>query len=140
MNEMETYFQDEMAKKEIAESGEGEEAATQLKTQALQIKTQMEALKQQMSSSSGGANNLASYQKILELFNNARDLTSNMPMAKMLYVDFSLPVQNNNPVMVNKKFNAKEINPSLSDEIIYGYYTIHIERRGAAPKAPVASH
>jgi hypothetical protein len=125
-NGMEQYFEDVDAKKRFAEDGEAQQEAETMKQQGLELKKQMEALKARMSSGNGAAN----YEKIMELAGKARHLTTTPVAAKMIYLDFLLPVQNNSPVIVEKKFNAKDINPNISDIIVYGYYTIHIENNG----------
>jgi hypothetical protein len=126
VNGMEQFFEDANAKKKLVDDGEAQKASDAMQKQAEQLKTQMEALKSQMTGPQGGA----SYEKMMELANKARSLATSAGVGKMLWLDFILPVQNNTTVLVDKKFDAKEMNPQESPIIVYGYYTIHIENTG----------
>ena len=127
VNGLEQFFESVQEKKKLADDGEAQRAADQMKQQAEQLKAQMETLKSQMS----GPLSKDSYEKIMEKFNQARSLSGAGAVAKMLWLDFILSVKNNDPVLVDKKYDAKEINPQESAAIIYGYYTVHIENTGA---------
>ena len=127
VNGMDQFFENVEEKKKLADDGEAGHAADQMKQQAEQLKAQMETLKSQMS----GPLSRESYEKIMEKFNQARSLSGSGAVAKMLWLDFVLPVKNNDPVLVDKKFDAKDINPQESSVIVYGYYTVHIENTGA---------
>jgi hypothetical protein len=130
---MEQYFEDMMAKKKLADNGEANQAAEEMKRQGEELKKQMDALKNQMTGPQGGAN----YEKIMELANRSRQLATSPVIGKILWLDFLLPVQNNDAVLVNKKYDAKELNPRLSAVIVYGYYTIHIENKGDGKSKPI---
>ena len=123
---MEQYFEDVMAKKKLADDGEAQQAAGQMQQQGEALKKQMEALKSQMSGPQGGV----SYEKMMELMNKSRQIASSPVIGKMLWLDFLIPVQNNTTVLVDKRYDAKEINPEMSSIVVYGYYTIHIENTG----------
>ncbi len=127
VNGLEQFFENVQEKKKLADDGEAQRAADQMKQQAEQLKAQMETLKSQMT----GPLSKDSYEKIMEKFNQARSLSGLGAVAKMLWLDFVLPVKNNDPVLVDKKYDAKEINPQESPAIVYGYYTVHIENTGA---------
>jgi hypothetical protein len=126
VNGMEHYFQDEVAMKKLAVNGEAKKAAEDMKQQADELKKQMEALRSQMTGSHAGTN----YEKMMELFNNTHKLGTAAITGKILWLFFLMPVNNGSNVLVNKVYNAKEINPNEANAIIYGYYTIHIENNG----------
>lgn len=123
---LESFFEDVMAKKRLAEDGEARQAAGDLKQQEEELKRQAEALRAQMNGGQGAVN----YEKMKELLEKARGITTNAVVGKLMYVDFLLPVQNNNPVLVDKVYDAKEVNPKLAEAIVYGRYTVHIENNG----------
>jgi len=125
-NNIDEFFQSLSDRKRLVADGEAKQAAAQLKQQGEQLVAQMQALKSQM----GGPQAAASYEKMMEMKNKAHALTTTSVAGKSLYIDFLLPVHNNNPVLVDKRFDAKEINPAESNVIVYGYYTIHIENDG----------
>jgi len=127
VNGMDQFFESVEEKKKLADDGEAQRASDQMKQQAEQLKAQMETLKSQLS----GPLSRENYEKIMEKFNQARSLSGSGVVAKMLWLDFLLPVKNNDPVLVDKKFDAKDINPQESSVVIYGYYTVHIENTGA---------
>jgi hypothetical protein len=125
-NGVDEFFQSLADRKRLADDGEAKKAAAQMKQQAQQLVAQMQTLKTQMGSHQGAAN----YEKMMELAQKARSLSTAPAAGKMMYVDFILPAQNNNAVLVDKRWDAKEINPTESAVIVYGYYTIHIENAG----------
>jgi len=122
----EQYFEDINAKKKLADDGEAKRGADEMKDQAEKLKAQMEALKSQMTGPQAGAN----YEKMMEMVNKARSLSTTAAVGKILYLDFLLPVRNNDAVLVDKRYDAKDLNPSLSPVLVYGYYTVHIENTG----------
>jgi len=126
VNGMEHYFEDEVAKKKLAVNGDAKKSAEDMKQQAEELKKQMEQLKSQMTGPQAGAN----YEKMTELFNSTHKLGTAAITGKILWLFFLMPVQNNNNVLVDKRFDAKEINPGEAGAIQYGYYTIHIENDG----------
>jgi hypothetical protein len=125
-NNIDAFFQSIADRKRLADDGEAKQAAAQLKQQGEQLAAQMKALQSQMGGSQGAVN----YEKMMELKNKVHALTATSVAGKLLYVDFLLPVHNNAPVLVDKRFDAKEINPAENAVIVYGYYTIHIENDG----------
>jgi len=142
---MEQYFEDVNAKKRFANDGEAQKAKDDLKTQAEKLRIQMEALKAQMSSGQaaappgGGSSSSpgSNYEKMMEFKQQALSKIATPIIAKLLFLNFLLPVRNNDPVLVDKRFNAKEINPQEANVIVYGYYTIHIENdANGAPQKP----
>jgi hypothetical protein len=78
----------------------------------------------------GGQQGAANYEKMMELANKVHSLSTTSVAGKLLYLDFLLPVQNNAAVLVDRRFDAKEINPAESAVIVYGYYTVHIQNDG----------
>ncbi|HLI91971.1 MAG TPA: hypothetical protein VKU83_00085 [Puia sp.] len=133
---MEEFFEDIHARKKLADDGEAQKAQTDLQAQAEKLKAQMEALKDQIGNSQSGANAGANYEKMMELKNKMISQLSTPVTAKLLYEDFPLPVKNNEPVLVDNRFDAKQINPQESQAIVYGYYTIHIENDGNGKPKP----
>ncbi|HEV9036097.1 MAG TPA: hypothetical protein VGQ51_05735 [Puia sp.] len=122
-NNIDEFFQSIADRKRLTDDGEAKQAAAQLKQQGEQLVAQMQALKSQL----GGPQGAANYEKMMEMKNKAHALTTTSVAGKLLYIDFLLPVHNNNPVLVDKRFDAKEINPSENAVIVYGYYTIRID-------------
>jgi hypothetical protein len=131
-NGMEHFFEDEEARKKLAVDGEAQKAAGDMKQQAEQLKKQMEQLKSQMTGPQAGAN----YEKMMELFNSTHKPGTAAVTGKILWLFFLMPVQNNSNVLVDKRFDAKEINPREAPVIQYGYYTIHIENDGNGKTQP----
>ncbi len=122
--------------KELATSGQAQSAAEQMKAQAEKLKAQMQNVASQLKSGNGS---LQDYQKILALSQKAKDVSNNQSVAPIIYVDFEIPIKNNDPEIINKKFDARQINPRLQDVITYGYYTIHLENKAnPKPKTPPA--
>lgn len=120
--------------KELATSGKAQKASDQMQAQAEKLKAQMENVASQLKS---GKASLQDYQKILTLSQKAKDLSNDASIAPMIYIDFEIPVQNHDKEIINKKFDARQINPKLDDVIIYGYYTIHLENNAnPKPKTP----
>lgn len=120
--------------KQLASSGQAQTAADQMKAQAEKLKAQMQNVASQLKS---GKASLQDYQKILELSQKAKDVSNNQSVAPIIYIDFEIPVQNKDREIINKKFDARQINPRLQDVIIYGYYTIHLENKAnPQPKTP----
>ena len=73
------------------------------------------------------ASQIGNYQKMLNMSNQIKQLTSNTNVAPLIYIDFPLQIQNNNYILFKKRFDAKEINPEISDVIEHGYFTVDIE-------------
>ncbi|HVU57562.1 MAG TPA: hypothetical protein VHD83_21010 [Puia sp.] len=123
---LESFFEDVMAKKRLAEDGEARQAAGEVKEQGEDLKRQAEALQAQM----GKGHDAATLEKLRELAGKARGMTTNAVVGKLMYLDFLLPVQNNNSVLIDKVYDAKEVNPKLAEVVVYGRYTVHIENNG----------
>jgi hypothetical protein len=136
---MEQYFENTNDKKRFANDGEAKKAKDDLKTQAEKLRVQMEALKAQMTSGQAAGPPGANMEKMMELKQQALSKVAEPAMAKMLFINFLLPVQNNSTALVDdKKFNAREINPQEAKAIVYGYYTIRIENtvNGGSSQTP----
>jgi len=139
MNGQEQYFESIADKKKIQESGEADKQVDELKQRALKLRAQMEAMKQAGAfQNAGTANGQSAMEKVQEMRQKMTDMLSNPTLAKMLFIDFLLPVQNNQPKLVEKTFDAREINPQEAGVIIYGRYTILIENdaNGKTKKIP----
>jgi len=124
---MEQYFEDINSKKKFADDGEAKKAKDDLKSQADKLRVQMEALKAQMAAGKPGGSPGASYEKMMEFKQQAISKVAAPVIAKMVYLNFLLPVQNNDPALVKAEFDAKKINPQEARVIVYGYYRINIE-------------
>jgi hypothetical protein len=116
--------------KQLATSGKAQQAADQMKAQAEKLKVQMQNVANQLKSGNGS---LQDYQKILALSQKAKDVSNNQSVAPIIYVDFEVPVQNQDTMIIKKDFDAKQINPRLADVITYGYYKIRLQNK-ANPK------
>jgi hypothetical protein len=123
---MEQYFEDINNKKKFAEDGEAKKAKDALKSQTDQLRVQMEALKAQMTATQGNTPPGSAYEKMMEFKQQAMSKVSAPIMAKMVYLYFLLPVENNSFQLVKAEFDAKKINPQEANAIIYGYYKINI--------------
>lgn len=124
---MEQYFEDVNSKKKFADDGEAKKAKDDLRSQAEKLRVQMEALKAQMAAGKSGGSPGASYEKMMEFKQQAMSRVAAPVLAKMVYLNFLLPVQNNDPMLVKAEFDAKKINPQEAKAVIYGYYRINIE-------------
>jgi len=127
---MEQFFEDINAKKKMVDDGEAQKAQNDLRSQAEKLKARMEALRAQMGAAHSGAQAGANYEKMMELKDKMISQLSMPTASKLLYLDFLLPVKNNEPVLVHNVYDAKKINPQEQEAVIYGYYTIHIENDG----------
>lgn len=123
---MEQYFEDINNKKKFADDGEAKKAKDVLKSQADQLRVQMEALKAQMTAPQGNTPPGSAYEKMMEFKQQAMARVAAPVMAKMVYLYFLLPVENNSAQLVKAEFDAKKINPQEVNAIIYGYYRINI--------------
>jgi len=124
---MEQYFEDVNSKKKFADDGEAKKAKDDLRSQAEKLRVQMEALKAQMAAGKSGGSPGAGYEKMMEFKQQAMSRVATPVLAKMVYLNFLLPVQNNDSVLVKAEFDAKKINPQEAKVIIYGYYRINIK-------------
>ena len=124
---MEQYFEDISAKKKFVDNGEAKKAKDDLRSQAEQLRVQMEALKAQMTAGKPGASPGANYEKMMEFKQQALSKVAAPVIAKLVFLNFLIPVRNNDPVLVHAEFDAKKINPQEQKVIIYGYYRIDIE-------------
>jgi hypothetical protein len=129
----EQFFSDENAKKKLVESGKAQEAADKYQAQNQKKIDEMRALAAKMQSDTG-KKTLADYQKLMEMSNKMLASATTPVMAQMLWIDFEIPVKNGNQVLVDKIFDAKEINPQMAPAFEYAHYTIHIENKANAPK------
>jgi len=139
LNGQEQYFESIADKKKLQESGEADKQADELKQRALKLRAQMEAMKQAGAfQNAGTAGGQSAMEKVQEMRQQMTDMLANPTLAKMLFIDFLLPVQNNQPKLVEKTFDAREINPKEASVIIYGHYTILIENdaNGKTKKIP----
>lgn len=125
INGLDHFFQDVNKMQEEAQSGQAEAEAGDMKMKAEELRTKMEALKSQMGNGKN-KDNLEKYIELQKIASQGQDLGSNNKVSPILSIGFQLPVENGD-VMVNKKFDAKEINPRNAEAIVYGYYTIRIE-------------
>jgi hypothetical protein len=128
VNGMEEFFESIQEKEEESQSGETSRTAKDLEQQARAIQAQMKAINDaQAAAKAGTANGENAQEKIQEETDKLQALTTTPALATALYISLLLPVQNNNSVLVDKPFSAKEINPGKASEVILGTYTVHIE-------------
>ncbi|HTQ28549.1 MAG TPA: hypothetical protein VMI35_10490, partial [Puia sp.] len=129
------FFEDTKAKQKLAESGQAQAEMAKYQSQNEQMIAQMKAMAQHMANDTG-RKSAADYQQIMQMFNKVRESSNNGVMAKMLSLDFEIPVENNGQVLVDKMFDAREINPQFAAAIVYARYTIHIENKANPQQKP----
>jgi hypothetical protein len=149
VNGMEHNFEDMKAQKKLADDGEVQQASADMQARSQELQAQMQNLQAQMGNLQSGAQGGANFEKLMEMNNKMIAQLSAPTIAKMLWLDFLLDVQNNQPILVHNEFDAKKINPDLAKAIIYGYYRIDIKNEAngkikpknpAAPSAPGPAH
>lgn len=88
-----------------------------MKEKGLKLEAQLKAMESKMK---GGnpLKNLSDIHKIQDLVNQSQSLA--------FYIDFPLQINNKTKTIFDKRFDAKEINPQMSEAIVYGYMTIKI--------------
>jgi hypothetical protein len=125
----EEYFADFNRRQELVKSGEADKEADEFKKKNVEMVDEMKKLASQMKSDTG-SKRLADYQKILAMSKKAgSSIADNGVMAKMLYLDFEIPVKNKDLELVNTTFEGAKINPRFKDVIIYANYKIQIENK-----------
>ena len=122
-------FADQTRQKQLQESGQANEQMAVFKKQNEETIAEIKSLDAQVKNETGNKK-MEDYQKMLALLKKTESSApSNGVIAKMLFLDFEIPVQDNNQVLVDKTFEAAKINPGLSGAIIYANYKIHIENK-----------
>lgn len=125
INGTDHVFQDVNKMEELANSGKAQQGAEEMKAEGEKLEAQMKALQQQMGNGKGTPN-LDNMQKMQDLATKAMSLGTNEKTAPILYIDFPLEIKNLTTTLHDKRFDAKEINPSEAVAIIYGYYTVKV--------------
>ncbi|MFI5134093.1 MAG: hypothetical protein ACHQEB_07145, partial [Chitinophagales bacterium] len=97
-----------------------------MKKQAEELKAKMQTLASQ-TSNGNNKNDLNKYMELQKMITQSQDIGNSDKVSPILYIAFQLPVQNNNNILVEKRYDAKEINPREAEAIVYGYYTVKIE-------------
>jgi hypothetical protein len=127
-------FADETRQKQLQESGKATEQMAVFKKENEETVAQIKSLAAQIKNETGDKK-MEDYQKMMALLDKSKSSApSNGVMAKMLFLDFEIPVQNNSQVLVDQTFEAAKINPGLSKAIIYANYKVHIENKGNSGK------
>lgn len=126
INGLEHLFQDAEKMQELAESGQAQEGAEEMKKRAEELKAKMLSLASQISNGKN-KNDLYKYMELQKEMTKAQDVGNSDKVSPILYIAFQLSTQNNNNTLVEKRYDAKEINPREADVIVYGYYTVKIE-------------
>ncbi len=122
-------FADQTRQKQLQESGQANEQMAVFKKQNEETVAEMKSLAAQIKNETGDKK-MEDYQKMMALLKKTESSApSNGVIAKMLFLDFEIPVQDNSQVLVDKTFEAAKINPKLSGAIIYANYKIHIENK-----------
>ena len=130
----EEYFADFNRRKELVKSKEADKEADEFKKKNEEMVDEMKKLATQMKTDTG-AKRLADYQKILAMSKKATSsVADNGVVAKMLYLDFEIPVKNNDRELVNTTFEGAKINPRFSNVIVYANYKIIIENESVPQK------
>lgn len=125
INGLDHFFQDEEKMQELAESGEAQQGADEMQKKAEELKAKMQALAAQMGNGRTKAD-LDKYEQLQKMATQMQDLGNNTNVSPMLGMPFQIPVENDIE-LVNKKFDAKVLNPRQAEVIVYGYYTVKIE-------------
>lgn len=126
INGLDHFFQDIIKMKALAQSGAVQQQENITKEQAEKLEAQMKKIAAEVGNKRDPAS-IAKYQEFINKMNSGKQLFSNQNIAPMMFIDFPLQIQNNTATLFNKRFNAKEINPTISDVVVYGYYTVDIE-------------
>jgi len=131
----EQFFQDFKKQKQLAESGQAQQAAANYQAQNEDMVAKMKAMAEQMKSDTG-KKTFQDYQKIMDMFNKLKQSSNNGVLATLMFLDFELPVENKSQVLVDKKFDGTQINPQIAQAVIYANFTIHIENKSNPAKKP----
>jgi hypothetical protein len=133
LNNMEQFFESIEDKKKM--EGEAQKQSDEMQQKGEEIRAKIEALQQDanMQKSGQNGNQPNNMEKIQELREQMEALSTNSALGMMLYVDFLLPVQNNDQTLVKHVYDAKDINPEEAPAIMIGNYTIRIENKQNGP-------
>lgn len=129
INGLDHFFVDLALMQQLAESGALLKQTEAIQAQTLKLENQIKDMQANMRNSQGSSRS-EDYQKMNDMITQLRQLTANQTMGPVMYMYFPLQIQNNNTVLFNKRFDAKDINPGLADVVVYGYYTVDIEYTG----------
>jgi len=131
INSLDQYFKSIDQIKADANSGALQQAAMDFKKQAEVAMQHAKELQSQMGDGKIDPSKMGDYQKFMNEMNALRGGGMNNVLARAAN-DIAFPlegIQNNATTLFKKRFDAKEINPTINgqDVIIYGYYTVEIE-------------
>ena len=127
INGLDHFFQDEEKMQELVESGQAQASSADMQRNAEELKTKMQALARQMGNGKN-KDNLQKYIELQKMATQSQDLGNNTNISPMVAMAFQIPVQND-ITLVDKKFDAKALNPKQAGVIVYGFYTVKIEYR-----------
>ncbi len=65
------------------------------------------------------------------LMNNTAGIVENKT-AELMRIRLPLKINNRDKLLINQRFDAKEINPSFAQPIVYAYLTVKLEHKGAS--------
>jgi hypothetical protein len=130
INGLDQYFRNIDQMVHDAKSGALQEGAEDIKKRAEVAMQHAKALQAKMGNGKMDVSNLKDYQNLLNEMNALRGGATNAALARTVN-DIAFPlnsIQNNSTTLFKKRYDAKEINPSIGGEaiIIYGYYTVEI--------------
>ncbi|MDP4259976.1 MAG: hypothetical protein Q8937_17255 [Bacteroidota bacterium] len=132
----EQFFVDVKKQKELVNSGEAQKAANNYQSQSEQMIARMKQMAEQMKSDTG-RKTFQDYQKIMEMANQVKQSANQGVLAKVMFLDFELPVKNNQRELVKKTFDGKQINPQAAGAVVYANFTVLIENESVPrPKQP----
>ncbi len=130
----EEYFADYQTRKEYAKSGKAKEESDAFQKKNEEMVDEMKKLASRMKSDTG-AKRMEDYQKIMAMSKKtASSAADNGVLAKMLFIDFEIPVQDNSSVLVDQTFEGAKINPKFSQVIVYANFKIHLENKSNSAK------
>lgn len=121
---MDHFFQDASKMQQEAKSGQAKTEAEDMKRNAEEMKAKMEALASQMGNGKSKTD-LNKYIELQKMATQMQDKSNNKTISPIFSIGFQLPVDNNDTI-VNKKFDAKEVNPREAETVVYGYYTVKV--------------
>lgn len=131
INSLDQYFRNIDQIKADANSGALQQAGMDYQKQAQLAIQHAKELQSQIGDGKMDMSKMGDYQKLMNEMNALRGGGMNNALAKAAN-DIAFPlegVQNHSTTLFKKRYDAKEINPSINgqDVVVYGYYTVEIE-------------
>jgi hypothetical protein len=119
------YFEDVSAQKKAVDDGKAREDLEKYKESQKEQIAQLKALAEKMKTDAP-SQKMADYQEMQVKIQHIKSSANAGAIPIMLFLDFPLPVQNNQETLVHTIFDAKKINPKNEPIVNHGFYTIDI--------------